>query len=139
MLSFEIITPEKTVYKDEIDELLIPTPDGEIGVLSGHIALVTKVSPGELTVKKKKDTTHIAVTGGYAQVQNNTITILADYAIRSDDIELMKAEEAKERAEKKMKEKVSDRDYALAESELQRSLLEIKIGKRRKHREIPGR
>lgn len=136
---FEIITPEKTVYKDEVDELLIPTPDGEIGILPHHIALVTKVSPGELTIKKQKNTTHIAVTGGYAQVQNNTVTILADYAVRSDDIELRKAEEAKERAEKKMKENVSERDFALAEAELQKSLLEIKIGKRRKHREIPGR
>lgn len=138
MLQFEIITPEKVVYKDEVDEVLIPTPNGEIGILPEHISLVTQVSQGELTIVKKNAKTHIAITGGYAKVENDTVTILADYAIRSDDIELKKAEEAKMRAEKRMNEKVSERDFALAQSELRRSLMEIQVVKRRKVRNIPG-
>lgn len=138
MLQFEIITPEKVVYKDEVDEVLLPTPNGEIGILPEHISLVSQVSSGEITLKKKNKENHVAVTGGYVQVENDKVTILADYAIRSDDIELKKAEEAKQRAEKKMKEKVSERDFALAESELRRSLLEIQVVKRRRASKIPG-
>lgn len=133
-LAFEIITPEKTVFKDDVDEIVVPTITGEIAILPNHVNLLTQVSPGELIVKKGSDTYPIAITGGFLEVNNNKISILSDYAIRAQDIEIARAQEAKKRAEKAMQEKTSDKDFKIAQGELLKSLLELKIATRHKRR-----
>ncbi len=133
-LHLEIITPEKVILSDEVDEILVPTPKGQIGILPHHIALLTELSSGELIIKKGTHEQFLAVAGGYLQVANNKVTILADYAIHSDNIEIAKAEEAKQRAEHLMKEKISEEDFAEAQAQLQRSLLELHVAKRRRSR-----
>lgn len=133
-LAFEIITPEKTVFKDEVDEIVVPTVKGEIAILPNHVNLLTQVSPGELIVKKGENTYPIAITGGFLEVNNNKISILADYAIRAQDIEVARAEEARKRAEKAMQEKTTDKDFKIAQGELLKSLLELKVAGRQKRR-----
>ena len=133
-LSFEIITPEKTIYKDEVDEIIVPTTKGEIAILPSHINLLTQVSAGELIIKKGSDTHTIAVTGGFLEVNNNKISILADYAIRAQDIQIARVEEAKKRAEKAMEEKTSEKDFKIAQGELLKSLLELKVAGRHRRR-----
>lgn len=131
-LLLEIITPEKMILKDEVDEVIAPTVTGQIAILPHHISLITQISEGEVTLKKGAKEQHLAVTGGFMEVTKNKVTILADYAIRSDEIELSKAQEAKERAEKLMKEKTSERDFIQAETQFRRAILELKIGNRRR-------
>lgn len=136
-LSLEIITPEKIVYKDEVDEVIAPTIKGQISILPNHIGLLTQIEPGELIVKKDGRENFLAITGGFLEVAKNKISILADYAVRSEDIEVAKAEQAQKRAEKIMEEKVSEKDFAIAQSELRRSILELKVAQRRRHHHPP--
>jgi F-type H+-transporting ATPase subunit epsilon len=141
-MHLDILTPEKIVYSQEIEELTAPTPQGEITILPEHIALITRVSEGEMIIKEKGKLHYLAVTGGFLQVQGGTVTILADYAVRSDEINTQKVLEAKKRAEEaltKNREGMSERDFAVAQSEMRRAILELKIStKRRKHSNIPG-
>lgn len=126
-LHISIITPEKTIFESEADEVIIPTVTGEIAVLPGHVPLLSQVAPGELTIKNGTTLEHIVVVGGFLEIGNNTISILADYAVHGKDISAVKAQEAKERAEKRMKEKVSDEDFATAQAEFGRAILELKV------------
>jgi len=132
---FEIITPEKVVYKDEADVVVLPTRGGQITILPNHVALLTQVESGEIILKKDNKEQYLAITGGFLEVNNNNVSILADYAVRSEDVEVEKAIEAQKRAEKIMKEsseKVSEKDFAFAESQLRRSILELKVASRRR-------
>lgn len=131
-MQLDIITPTKSVLSEEIEEVTLPTENGEITILPNHVSLLTKVKPGELIIKKGNKQNFFAITGGFLEVKENKITILADYAVRAEDIEVGKAKEAQERAEKAMKEKVSGRDFAQAEAQLTRAMLELHVAKRRR-------
>jgi len=129
---FEIVTPEKIVYKDDVDEILVNTQEGQIGILPNHVRLLTKLVSSELTIKKASHTQHLAVTGGFLEVGDNKATILADYAIRAEDIDAARAQEAQRKAEQAMKEKSSDKDLRIAEAELQKSILELSVSRKRR-------
>lgn len=129
-IHLEITTPEKEIFSDDIDEVTVPTLAGEISILPNHVALLTKINPGELTIKKDGKNLHFAITGGFLEVTNNNINILADYAIRAEDIEVTKAQEAEARAKVAMKEKTDRRDFIIAEAELRKSLLELKVARK---------
>jgi F-type H+-transporting ATPase subunit epsilon len=133
-LLLEIITPTKVVLSEEVDEVTIPTIDGEISVLPNHVNLLTKINPGELIIRKSGKSDLFAVMGGFLEIANNHINILADYAIHSDNIEIAKVEEAKERAQKAMKDKLTEEDFRVANAELAKSLLQLKVARKRKIR-----
>ncbi len=133
----EIITPEKVVYSDKVSELLVPTDKGELGILPHHVGLFAKVVPGELTIKKGSSQQIMAITGGFLEVSKDKITILADHAIRAENIEVAKAMEAKEKAEKLMKEKTSEQDNAILEGQLRRAMLELKVAGKHKLKGSP--
>lgn len=133
-LLLEIITPEKIVYKDEVDEVVAPTADGEIAILPQHINLLTRINPGELIIKKGSSNQSIAITGGFLEINNNKISILADYAVKAQDIEIARAQEAKKRAEKIMSEKITDNEQRIAEGELIKAILELKVATKHKRR-----
>lgn len=139
-MDLEIVTPEKTIFKDTIDEIALNTADGEIAVLPNHVNLFTKVMPGEVTIKYDKGKViFMAITGGFLEVSQNKLTLLADYAVRAEEIEVEKAVEAQKRAEnilKKAKEEGDDRTFADAQGELRRAILELHVAKRR-HRNRP--
>ena len=131
-INLEILTPDKILIREEIDEITVPTTSGYITVLPEHVPLLTQVQSGEITIRNNGSVENFAITGGFMEVLENKITILGDYAVRSNDIEIAKAEEAKRRAERLMNEKVSREDFAIAEAELRRSLLELKVARKRK-------
>ena len=133
-LLFEIITPEKTFYKEEVDEVIVPTADGEITILPNHIGLLTQVVSGEIIVKKSNSRYSIAITSGFLEVDKNHLTLLANYAVRAESINIVKAEEAKKRAQKLMEEKTTDKDFRIAEAELRKAILELKVGLKHKGR-----
>ena len=103
-LTLEIVTPESRVYSDTIDTVVIPTLDGEVGILPGHIPLLTQVAFGELRVTKGNTTQFLAVDGGFAQVSGDKVSVLAERAITEEKIDENAVEEAMKRAEAMMKE-----------------------------------
>ena len=103
-LTLEIVTPEARVYSDTIDTVVIPTVDGEIGILPGHIPLLTQVEHGELRVTKGTSVLFLAVGGGFAQISGDKISVLAEHAISEEKIDEKAAEQAMQRAELAMKE-----------------------------------
>ncbi len=140
MLTLEIITPQKTIYKEEVDEVIIPTISGQITILPNHVPLLSRITEGEITIKKTQKSEFLAITGGFLEVSKDKVMILADYAIRSHEIEVSKAIEAQKRAERLMqeaKDKQNEKDFVFAEGELRKALLEIKIAHKQKTRPTP--
>lgn len=103
-LTLEIVTPEARVYSDTIDTVVIPTVEGEIGVLPGHIPLLTQVEDGELRVTKNGQTALLVIGGGFAQVEGDRVRVLAEHAINEEVIDEKAVEAALARAEAQLKE-----------------------------------
>ena len=131
-IKFKIVTPEKTVFEDSIDQVTLPTQEGEITVLPEHIPLIAVLAPGELTIKQDGKEIAMAVSGGMIEVRKNELTILADTAERAEEIDIKRAEEARERAEKLKDEKIrmDETEYAAVASLMERNLARIKVAKK---------
>src|SRR3989339_1393990 len=131
-IKFKIVTPERTVFEDQIDQVTLPTADGEITVLPNHIPLISILVPGELDVKAGGKEIAMAVSGGMIEVQKNEITILADTAERAEEIDVKRAEEAKDRAEKLKEERIQadETQYATAAAILEKNLARIRVAKK---------
>jgi len=132
-IRFKIVTPERTVYENEIDQVTLPTQEGEITVLPEHIPLISVLAPGELLVKRENEEIAMAVSGGMIEVRKNEMTILADTAERAEEIDLQRAEEARKKAEQLKDEKIrlDETEYAAAAALLERNLARIRVA--RKH------
>jgi len=129
----EIVTPEKLIYQEDADMVVVPGSEGNLGILPHHIPLFSKINPGEIKIKNGQKTEFLAVTGGFVDVSGTgNVTILADYAVRSDEIEIARTEEAKKLAQEAMKNKKSAADFAIAEADLRKALLELKVAKRKR-------
>jgi len=102
-LTLEIVTPEARVYSDTIDTVVIPTTSGEVGILPGHIPLLTQVEHGELRVTKNGQTTFLAVSGGFAEVEGDNVRVLAENAISVEKIDETAVEAAMKRAEDELR------------------------------------
>ena len=107
MLTLEIVTPEARVYSDTIDTVVIPTTSGEIGILPGHIPLLTQVAAGELRVTKSGKDEFLIVGDGFAEIENDRVSILAENAITEETIDEHAAEDARKRAEEALKNRDS--------------------------------
>ncbi|MEO0225380.1 MAG: F0F1 ATP synthase subunit epsilon [candidate division WOR-3 bacterium] len=128
----EIVTPERLIYSEEVDSVTIPTLQGEITVLAHHMPVVSIISPGEIKIKKESEIVYMAITGGFVQITSQKVTILADAAERAEEIDIERAEKARERARKLLAEKQLDKtSHAEALAALQRALIRIKIGRRK--------
>ena len=103
-LTLEIVTPEARVYSDTIETVVIPTTSGEVGILPGHIPLLTEIEHGELRVTKDGQTLWLAVSGGFAQVDGDKVSVLAEHAITEEKIDENAVEAALKRAEQEIKE-----------------------------------
>jgi len=101
-LTLEIVTPEAKVYSDTIDSVVIPTVEGEIGILPGHIPLLTQVEHGELRVTKGTETQLLAISGGFAEIEGDTVRVLAEQAITEEKIDESAVEAALKRAEQEI-------------------------------------
>jgi len=103
-LTLEIVTPEARVYSDTVDTVVIPTVEGEIGVLPGHIPLLTQIDDGELRVTKGNQTQNLVVGGGFAQVEGDRVSVLAEFAIEEKSIDEQAVEAALARAQAQLKD-----------------------------------
>ena len=128
---FEIVTPEKLVVRDVAEEMQIPAKNGYIGVLPGHAPLITELAVGEITYRNNGYTHHIALAWGFAEVLPDKVTILAENAERADEIDVKRAQEAKERAEQRLKSSNTETDYERAQNALQRAEARLQVAGKR--------
>jgi F-type H+-transporting ATPase subunit epsilon len=133
-IHLEIVTAERVVLSDDVDQINAPTKDGRVGILPRHAPLLTILDIGELTIIKDGASTPFAVSGGFMEVLPNRVTILADTAERADEIDEARAEEARRRAEEQIAQRQSDHDIALAEAELRRALIRLKVAQLKRNR-----
>jgi F-type H+-transporting ATPase subunit epsilon len=130
-LELEVVTPDRLVVKEPVDIVMAIGALGEFGILPNHIPFLTTLQPGELRYRKDGQLEYMAVTGGFAEVSNNKVTILAEAAERAREIDIDRAKRAKERAEKRLAmAKTEAIDYLRAEAALKRSLVRLSIGEK---------
>jgi F-type H+-transporting ATPase subunit epsilon len=134
-LSVEIVTIERRLLTEEgVDEVIAPGVEGELAVLPRHAAFMTMLNPGELILKKGNDEMPFAVTGGFFQVIDNKVIVLADAAERADEIDVQRAEQARERARLALERRESTEDLAVAAAALQRALIRLRVAEQRRRR-----
>ncbi len=129
-LHFELTTPERVVFKQDVDQITLPTMDGEITILPQHIPLVAQLVPGVATLKREGEAEEVAVSGGFIQVDGkDNVTVLADTAERGENLSLEDIEKAKQRAEEVMKNAArgDDESFARAAAEMERELARYKV------------
>lgn len=132
MLRLEIVTPEQKIYSDDVDSVVIPGVEGELGILPQHVPLMTQLLPGELRVLKDGKELRLAVGEGFVEIGADRVAVLTDMAIQENEIDETAAEEAIHRAETAMREnKMNDEEYATVKASLQKSLALIRVKRRR--------
>ncbi|MBC8512628.1 MAG: F0F1 ATP synthase subunit epsilon [Dehalococcoidia bacterium] len=137
-LRLEIITAERQVLADDIDILVAPGIEGELGILPHHAPLMTMLQPGELLIRKDGEETYMVVTGGFLEVRPDKVIVLADACERAEEIDVARAEEAKRRAEERLKTRPPDMEAASIEAALRRSLTRLRVAERRRRKAKPG-
>ena len=134
-LSVHIVTAEREVFaQDDVSEVIVPGVDGEFTVLPSHAPLLTMIQPGVMRVVTAGDDIDMAITGGFIEVREDRVTILADAAERAEEIDAVRAEEARRQAERSLAEREADVDLAAAAAVLQKSLMRLKAVERRRRR-----
>jgi F-type H+-transporting ATPase subunit epsilon len=131
-LRFEIVTPEETVYSDDVEMVTLPGITGQIGIYPQHVPLMTQMVPGEIIVRKDGRDTFIASGEGLIEVRADRVDVLTDLAVAADRIDEAKAEEARRRAEARLREKISDEEVATVNASLARSLAQLHVKKRQR-------
>ena len=138
-LSVHVVTAEREIYtEDGVDEVIAPGIQGELTVLPQHAPLLTMIRPGILRLVKGGEETDVAITGGFLEVKDDRVTILADAAERAEEIDTVRAEEARRRAERALEERGDTVDLVAAAASLQRSLLRLRAAERRRRRSTRG-
>ena len=125
----EIVTPARLLVKEAAEEAQIPGATGYLGILPGHAPLITELGVGEITYKASGTTHSLAVAWGFAEVLPDKVTILAEAAERPQEIDVERAQKAKERAEQRLKSSATEVDYARAEDALRRAETRIDVAK----------
>ncbi len=136
-IKLDVVTAEGTVYSDDVDVVVAPGVQGQLGILPHHTPLMTILQPGELLARKGEEELILAITGGFLEVRPDRVIVLADAAERAEEIDAARAEEAKRRAREWLKERPSGVDLARAEASLRRALARLDVVQRRRKRR-PG-
>lgn len=134
-LTLQIITPERIVFEEEnVDSLTVPGADGEMTILPQHAALMTALKPGPVVLRRGSDETDLALSGGFMEVRDDKVVVLADTAERSEEIDQARAEEARRRAQERITSRQSEVDFARALAALERAQARIRVIERRRRR-----
>ncbi len=132
-LKLEIVTPEAKTYSEDVEMVTLPGIEGEMGIYPMHVPLMTQIVAGELAVRKDGRDYFLAIGEGFVEITADKVAIMTDMAIRAEQIDEAKAEEARKRAEARLAEKLDDEEAALVSAALMHSLAQLKV-KRRQHR-----
>ena len=130
----EIVTAERMVFADEVNEVVAWGVQGQLGILPHHAPLMTMLQPGDLLIKKDNEEEYLAISGGFLEVRPDKVIILADACERAEEIDVARAEAAKRRAEETLKERPPEVDAAAAEAVLRRSLARLKVAERKRRK-----
>ena len=134
-MSLEIITAERQVFSDEVDMVIAPGFDGQLGILPKHAPLMTMLKPGELMVRKSgEEDLYVAVSGGFMEVLGNHVSVLADACERSDEIDEERAEQAIQRAQERLANHGSEMELERAMTSLKRAQVRVNLVRRRRPR-----
>ena len=129
-IQLEVVTPEKIAFREAVDEVVVPGRDGELGILPNHTPLISQLKTGILTYRQGNERKQLHVSGGFVEVLSDRVSVLSDVAERPEEIDLDRAQRAKERAEKRLYARTDDVDFARAELKLQRAMIRIQLGGR---------
>jgi F-type H+-transporting ATPase subunit epsilon len=128
----EIVTPERMVVKDNAEEMQLPGKNGYLGIMAGHAPLITELAVGELSYVAQGYTERLAVSWGFAEVLPDKVTVMAERAERAEEIDVARAEEARQRAEQRLNSGDTEMDYGRALVALRRA--EVRLEVARKHK-----
>ncbi len=131
-LKLEIVTPEAKTYSEDVEMVTLPGVEGEMGIYPMHVPLMTQITAGELAVRKGGQDYFLAVGEGFVEITGERVAIMTDMAIKADDIDEAKAEEARKRAEARLQEKLSEEENAAVQAALMHSLAQLNVKRRRK-------
>jgi F-type H+-transporting ATPase subunit epsilon len=130
-LLLRIVTPDRQVLREDVDEIQAPGREGYLGILPGHAPLLSELNPGEMSYRRGRDLRRLVVTGGFLEVLPEQVTVLAEAAEFPEDIDIPRAQSAKERAEMRLKSLNSEIDLDRAAVALQRALIRLQVASRR--------
>jgi F-type H+-transporting ATPase subunit epsilon len=131
-LKLQIVTPEAIAYSDDVDMVTLPGVEGQLGIYPNHLPVMTQMVPGEVIVNKAGHTQSLAVGEGLIEIASDHVSILTDMAIAADHIDEAKVEEARQRAEARLHEKLSDEEVASTNASLARSLAQLHVKRRKR-------
>ena len=131
-LKLEIVTPEAKIFSDDVDMVTLTGTEGEMGILPQHMPLMTQLVAGEIVAQKGKETIFLAVGDGFVQVTGDRVAILTDMAIRADDIDEARAEEARQRAQVRLAQKITDEEAARIQAALAHAATQLKVKRHRR-------
>src|SRR6185369_8548731 len=129
-LKLEIVTPEAKIYSEDVDMVTLPGVEGEMGIFPMHVPLMTQLAAGEVSVRKGGQDYFLAVGDGFVEVTGDRVSILTDMAIRAENIDEAKAEEARRRAESRLEEKLDYEQTAAVQASLIHSVANLKVKRR---------
>jgi len=129
-LKLEIVTPEAKIYSADVDMVTLPGVEGEMGIYPMHVRLMTQVNAGELVARKGGVDHYLAIGEGFVEITGDRVAVLTDMAIKADDIDEARAEEARRRAEARLQEKLSGEESASVQAALAHSLAQLKVKRR---------
>jgi F-type H+-transporting ATPase subunit epsilon len=129
-LKLEIVTPEAKIYSEDVDMVTLPGIEGEMGIYPMHIPLMTQIAHGEIIARKGGVDHYLATGEGFVQITGDRVAILTDMAIKADDIDEMKAEEARKKAEARLAEKLTDEETATVQAALLHSMTQLNVKRR---------
>ncbi|MEM7601102.1 MAG: ATP synthase F1 subunit epsilon [Verrucomicrobiota bacterium] len=131
-MQLDIVTPEKKAFSDEIDSVVVPGVQGEMGILKAHAPLVTTLQPGELRFMKEGEEHHLAIGTGVVEISNDRVSVLTDMALEESEIDEDAVEKALSRAQDSMKEISTPEEVAAVQVSIQKSLAQLHIKRRRR-------
>ncbi len=128
-LQLEVVTPDKTVVKESVEMVICPGVAGEFGVLPNHVSILSALQIGDLRYRVNGKDEHVFISGGFADMNNNVLSVLAESAEKATDIDAARAQAAKDRAEKRLAEKSDAVDEARANAALTRAMMRLQLSK----------
>ena len=131
-IQLEIVTPERKIFSDEVDGVVIPGIEGEMGVLPQHAPLVSTLAAGELRYTKGTQEEELAIGQGFVEVTATKVSVLTDMAMADDEIDEAAVQEALDRAEKSLAEKMGDEEYAVTQATIYKMMAQLNLKRKRK-------
>lgn len=132
-LKLEIVTPDAVTYSEDVEMVTLPGTEGEMGIYPQHVPLLTQVVPGEVVIRKDARDSFLAIGEGFVEITGERVAIMTDMAIRAENIDEAKAEEARRRSEARLAEKLDDEESAIVNAALAHSLAQLKVKRRQQH------